>query len=197
MKARETPTRPPSAATLPARGRDARTPTRHKFTQPMHPRMYRFIRSFSAAPIPPLYGEGGRRRRTGGVCPSMEDVMANERARALRKTMTPQEVKLWVHLRRLRPQGLHFRRQPPLEGYILDFVCFKHRLIVEVDGSQHGEAAGLAHDAKRDAHFAAQGFHTLRVWNHEVDANIESVVETIIARARESISAETKGVRHG
>ena len=123
--------------------------------------------------------------------------MANENARALRKTMTPQEVKLWVHLRRLRAQGFHFRRQAPLEGYILDFVCFKQRLIVEVDGSQHGEAAGLAHDAKRDAHFGVPGFLTLRFWNPEIDENLESVVETIIARARESRSAETKGVRHG
>ncbi len=123
--------------------------------------------------------------------------MANERARALRKAMTPQEVKLWVHLRRLHPQGLHFRRQAPLEGYLLDFVCFKHRLIVEVDGSQHGEATGLAHDAKRDAHFASLGFLTLRFWNPEIDENLDGVVETIIARARENRGAQPQEVRHG
>ncbi len=123
--------------------------------------------------------------------------MANEKARALRKAMTPQEVKLWLHLRQLRPQGFHFRRQAPLEGYILDFVCFKHRLIIEVDGSQHGEDIGLAHDARRDAHFAALGFRTLRFWNHEVDANLDGVVETVIARAHENIDAPTQGARHG
>ena len=117
--------------------------------------------------------------------------MANERARALRKAMTPQEVKLWVHLRQLRPQGLHFRRQAPLEGYILDFVCFKHRLIVEVDGGQHGEEAGIAHDRKRDAHFAALGFLTLRFWNADIDKNLDGVVDTIFSHAA------PQGVRHG
>ncbi len=114
--------------------------------------------------------------------------MANAQARALRKAMTPQEVKLWARLRQLRPQGLHFRRQAPLEGYILDFVCFKHRLIVEVDGSQHGEDKGLAHDARRDAFFAARGFRTLRFWNHGIDADLPAVVETIFARARENVA---------
>ena len=117
--------------------------------------------------------------------------MANERAQALRKTMTPQEVKLWVQLRQLSSEGFHFRRQAPLEGYILDFVCFKHRLIVEVDGGQHGFDAGLAHDLRSDAHFTALGFLTLRFWNHDVDMNLDGVVETIFSHA------EPQGVRHG
>ncbi|WP_363347744.1 DUF559 domain-containing protein [Methylocystis echinoides] len=112
--------------------------------------------------------------------------MTVARARALRKTMTPQEVKLWVQLRKLRPEGFHFRRQAPVDGFILDFACFKHRLIVEIDGSQHAEDSGLRHDARRDAHFAAQGFRTLRFWNSEVDLNLHGVVETILARARET-----------
>jgi very-short-patch-repair endonuclease len=59
-------------------------------------------------------------------------------ARALRKRMTPQEAKLWVALRTLRPAGFHFRRQVPIGPYVVDFACLKHRLIVEVDGGQHG-----------------------------------------------------------
>jgi very-short-patch-repair endonuclease len=182
---------PLRGATLPARGRDARPRTRRFAATLVQPRTFGFKHRFDATPIPPLYGEGVARRATGGVRPRKENVMANERARALRKTMTPQEVKLWVCLRRLRPQGFHFRRQAPLEGYILDFVCFKHRLIVEVDGGQHGFDAGLAHDALRDAHFAALGFLTLRFWNHDVDMNLDGVVETIFSHA------ETQGVRHG
>ncbi len=58
-----------------------------------------------------------------------------ERARELRKQMTPQETRLWLRLRALRPQGLHFRRQSPLKGYFLDFVCFERRLVVEIDGA--------------------------------------------------------------
>ena len=111
--------------------------------------------------------------------------MANDRARELRKSMTPQEVKLWVQLRKLRPQGFHFRRQVPLEGDVLDFVCYKYRLIVEADGAQHGEDKGLRHDAKRDALFQSNGFRVLRFWNHEIDSDIVGVVETIIARAKE------------
>ena len=188
---------PLRGATLPTRGRDARPIAQCRAATFVQSRVLGITRPTDATPIPLLYGEGVARRATGGVRPRMENVMANERARALRKTMTPQEVKLWVHLRRLRPQGLHFRRQAPLEGYILDFVCFKHRLIVEVDGSQHGEDSGLAHDAKRDAHFASLGFLTLRFWNPEIDENLESVVETIIARARENRGAQSQEVRHG
>jgi len=47
--------------------------------------------------------------------------------------MTPQEVKLWVHLRSWRQRGFHFRRQSRRDGYIVDFACMKHRLVIEVD----------------------------------------------------------------
>jgi len=114
--------------------------------------------------------------------------MSVARARALRKAMTPQEAKLWAQLRKLRPEGFHFRRQAPVDGFILDFVCFKYRMIVEVDGSQHGNHDGLRRDARRDAHFSASGFHTLRFWNSEVDTNLHGVVETILVRAREQLS---------
>jgi very-short-patch-repair endonuclease len=60
--------------------------------------------------------------------------MANEIARSLRKRMTPQEVKLWVHLRSWRKRGFHFRRQSPRDDFIVDFVCLKQRLVIEVDG---------------------------------------------------------------
>ena len=63
--------------------------------------------------------------------------MANETARRLRKVLTPQEVKVWNHLRSWRKQGFHFRRQSPRHGYIVDFVCMRHHLVVEIDGGQH------------------------------------------------------------
>src|SRR2546423_10270726 len=110
--------------------------------------------------------------------------MANEIARSLRKRMTPQEVKLWVHLRAWRKHGFHFRRQAPREGHIVDFVCLKHRLIVEVDGGQHNFNAHAKRDVKRDNHFASQGFRALRFWNHDVDRNLDGVLETIAAALR-------------
>jgi very-short-patch-repair endonuclease len=105
--------------------------------------------------------------------------MADQLARDLRRSMTPQEVKLWVRLRELRQQGYHFRRQAPRGRYILDFICLRSRLIVEVDGGQHGFDAHAARDAARDAHFTERGFRTLRFWNNEIDRNLDGVVETI------------------
>ena len=109
--------------------------------------------------------------------------MANEMARHLRKTMTPQEVKLWGHLRQLRDQGLHFRRQVPCEGYIIDFACLKSKLMIEIDGAQHGEPRNAREDALRDARLAAAGFKVLRFWNNEVNVNLDSVVEMIYREA--------------
>jgi very-short-patch-repair endonuclease len=109
--------------------------------------------------------------------------MANEAARRLRKTMTPQEVKLWMHLRALKDQGLHFRRQVPRLGYIVDFACLKSRLVIEVDGAQHGETDHSRKDAERDARLLRAGFKVLRFWNNEVNENIDGVVETIYHEA--------------
>jgi very-short-patch-repair endonuclease len=111
--------------------------------------------------------------RSGGV-------MANERARHLRKRLTPQEVKLWVRLRELRALGFHFRRQSPLSSYIVDFECRKARLVVEVDGGQHNLDSGLRADAKRDANLQHDGYRVLRFWNHDVDRNLDGVVSKIL-----------------
>ena len=104
--------------------------------------------------------------------------MANERARHPRQSMTPQEVKLWVHLRSWRSRGYHFRRQDPRDPYIVDFVCRRHRLIVEVDGGQHNESAA---DAIRDRRLTQDGYKVLRFWNNDVLGNLEGVLTTIQA----------------
>jgi len=116
--------------------------------------------------------------------------MANEIARRLRKTMTPQEVKLWVHLRALKKQGFHFRRQVPEEGFIVDFACLKSKLIVEIDGAQHGEDSHQRRDIERDIKLGTAGFKVLRFWNNEVNENFDGVIETIYreALARKSSS---------
>lgn len=106
--------------------------------------------------------------------------MANAIARSLRKRMTPQEVKLWVHLRALREQGFHFRRQAPVGRFIVDFLCRQYRLVVEIDGSQHGYDTGQRADALRDSWLRAQGFRVMRFWNSEVDRNLDGVMETIL-----------------
>lgn len=105
--------------------------------------------------------------------------MANERARKLRKTMTPQEVKLWIHLRSWRAKGFHFRRQAPRYRYIVDFVCLRHRLVIELDGGQHNFSSHAERDRVRDVRFSENGFRVLRFWNNDVDKNLEGVLETI------------------
>src|ERR1043165_2714818 len=93
--------------------------------------------------------------------------MANEIARRLRKTMTRQEVKLWIHLRSWRQRGFHFRRQSPRAGYIVDFVCMKQKLIVELDGGQHNFDEHADKDRIRDRRLTRDGFRVLRFWNNE------------------------------
>jgi len=105
--------------------------------------------------------------------------MANEVARRLRKMMTPQEVKLWVHLREWRNRGFHFRWQRPESGHIVDFVCLKRRLIIELDGGQHAAGSQQFSDQVRDRSFSEKGFRILRFWNSDIDRNLRGVLETI------------------
>jgi len=106
--------------------------------------------------------------------------MANEIARKLRTSMTPQELKLWVHLRKLKIElGHKFRRQVPLRGHIVDFACFDARLVVEVDGSQHGRAEHRARDRSRDESLKRGGFTVLRFWNAEIDRDFDRVLTEI------------------
>ena len=101
-------------------------------------------------------------------------------ARDMRTDSTKAENLLWQALRNRQLDGLKFKRQVPLGGYILDFLCLEARLIVEVDGGQHSESA---RDLERDAYFENQGFRTLRFWNDEVERNMDGVCRTILREA--------------
>jgi very-short-patch-repair endonuclease len=74
-------------------------------------------------------------------------------------------------------------RQAPIDGYIVDFAELGRRLIIEVDGSQHGFEKGEASDRGRDQHFSEAGFRILRFWNHEVDQSMDGVIDNIPAAA--------------
>ena len=106
------------------------------------------------------------------------------RARALRKKMTPAEARLWIHLRELRSEGLHFRRQSPRRGYILDFVCLDRRVIVEVDGASHADEDRARKDRVRDAVLAREGFVTLRYANEAVFTDVGQIVAAVRMRCR-------------
>src|SRR5262245_58259891 len=85
--------------------------------------------------------------------------------RRLRKSMTDAERRLWFSLQRKQLTGLKFRRQHPFGDYVLDFVCLKAKVIVEVDGGQHAENPTT--DTARTAYLERAGFRVLRFWNND------------------------------
>ena len=109
--------------------------------------------------------------------------MANERARRLRRNQTDAEARLWSRLRR-NALGVSFRRQHPLDPYIVDFVCLEARLIIEADGGQHNEERA-EHDARRTAWLREHGYDVLRFWNNDILSNTDGVIEVILGKLTE------------
>ncbi|QEL57804.1 endonuclease domain-containing protein [Chromobacterium paludis] len=106
-------------------------------------------------------------------------------AKTLRQNMTDAERLLWKYLRAHRLNGEKFRRQQPIGPYIVDFVHFGARLIIEADGGQHNESPK---DAMRDVWLQKQGFTIMRFWNHDILQNPGAVFETIW----QTLSAQAK-----
>lgn len=102
-------------------------------------------------------------------------------AKKMRRVMTDAGLKLWNELRAHRLMGLGCRRQFPIAGYIVDFACPEKKLVVEVDGSQHGE--GEARDAVRTRRLEQDGWTVVRFWNDDVIRDIDGVCQHIITFA--------------
>jgi very-short-patch-repair endonuclease len=116
-------------------------------------------------------------------------------AKTLRKALTEPVRRLWWHLRhRLPIHGTHFRRQVPIGAYVADFCCLSARLVVEVDGGQHGTDRNTAYDTQRDATLAAYGFQVLRFTNADVMREIDVVLDTIFAELSLRNCGEEPGV---
>ena len=105
-------------------------------------------------------------------------------ARGMRAAMTDAERKLWWHLRhRLPTPGTHFRRQVQIGRYIADFACHATRIVIEVDGGQHGASATERASAEaRTKVLQANGYQVLRYWNNDVLTNIDGVLEDILRK---------------
>jgi len=88
-------------------------------------------------------------------------------------------MKLWRHLERITTIDTHFRKQVPIGPYIADFACLRARLIIEVDGEQHGHDHQRQHDRAWTRWFEPQGFRVLRFWNGEALNDVESVLDAI------------------
>ena len=100
-----------------------------------------------------------------------------ERAKTLRREQTDAEGLLWRHLSRKQLAGYKFRRQQPIGPYIVDFVCMSQKLVIELDGGQHGEQH--AYDERRDDYLRGKGYRILRFWNNEVFQSCMDVLETV------------------
>ena len=101
-------------------------------------------------------------------------------AKRMRSAPTDAEACLWLHLRAGRFRGFKFKRQQPIGTYIVDFVCFDRRLVIEVDGGQH--IAHAVRDAARTAWLESRGFIVVRFWNDAVLKEANDVLEEILMR---------------
>jgi len=98
-------------------------------------------------------------------------------AKRMRQTSTEAETRLWWHLRAARFRGLKFKRQQPIGDYIVDFICFERKLIVEVDGSQHLDTS--ERDDARTEWLESAGFRVMRFWNDDVLRDAGCVVREL------------------
>jgi very-short-patch-repair endonuclease len=109
--------------------------------------------------------------------PKYKNALTVRRSRLLRKNSTDAERIIWSHLRNKRMMGVKFRREQPFGRYIVDFISFSNKLVIEIDGGQH--ARQKEKDKVRDRFIRQAGFRILRFWNNEVLQNREAVLEVI------------------
>jgi crossover junction endodeoxyribonuclease RuvC len=95
----------------------------------------------------------------------------------LRQDATAVERRVWSRLRAAQLDGLKFRRQEPILGLTVDFVCHERRLVIELDGGQHATATDA--DARRTRLLEQAGFRVLRFWNGDVVENLDGVLDAI------------------
>jgi len=100
-----------------------------------------------------------------------------ERARELRKQMTPSEVKLWVNL--LRDFRYRVLRQRPIDHFIVDFYCPRMKLVIEIDGANHFSENGGEYDKERETILKSYGLKVIRFSNSEIQSHFEEVCKKI------------------
>ena len=102
-----------------------------------------------------------------------------EVARKLRRDQTEAERLLWSKLRRKYVDGVKFRRQEPIGPYVVDFVSFEKKLVIELDGGQHSEESVKQLDEQRSRWLASEGFRVLRFWNNEIFGDVDAALQVI------------------
>ena len=102
--------------------------------------------------------------------------------------MTDAERLLWRALRDSKQPGLHFRKQVPIGPYIADFACHRAKIVIELDGSQHGEPQERRHDADRAAFLESIGYRVIRFPNGDILADFERMAEYILRESKLRVS---------
>jgi very-short-patch-repair endonuclease len=118
-------------------------------------------------------------------------MMNRDFAKQLRHNMTPEEWRLWHAVKAKRLAGAKFRRQVPIGPYVADFVCVSAHLIVELDGSQHGDR--IETDAERTRYLEERGYRVLRFWNNDVMTNLDGVIQKIALALRQKPTSPSSG----
>ncbi|WP_137130414.1 DUF559 domain-containing protein [Rhizobium sp. FY34] len=107
-------------------------------------------------------------------------VRNRQSARRMRRALTEPELKFWNAVRAHRLMGLSFRRQMPIGGYIADFACPDHKLIIEIDGSGHSFDKQIVHDHQRDAVLAELGWQVIRFTSGEIMTHLDDACMHIL-----------------
>ncbi len=100
----------------------------------------------------------------------------------MRVDSTDAEKTLWRRLRGRLLLGRKFYRQKPIPPYIVDFYCYEERLVIELDGGQHADIKSRNYDLRRTHFLEMRGLRVMRIWNGDVLANLEGVLQTIALR---------------
>jgi len=123
---------------------------------------------------------------------------AEPTAKRLRRDSTDAEMNFWQKVRSRQVDGFRFKRQCPVDGYIVDFICPELMLVVEIDGGQHNVSEK---DKVRDEYLASKGLKTIRFWNSDVLTNVDGVLQKLseelisLSSAREAGGGRGQGVR--
>ena len=125
------------------------------------------------------------RRKNSVVVGQRVDPSKLSLAKQFRREVTPAELTLWKALRRNQVDGLHFRRQQVIAGFIVDFYCHAPRLVIEVDGEVH--KSSVRYDQERDRLLESHGFRILRFRNETILTNLSSALAEIRAAAESGL----------
>ncbi|MDQ6757865.1 MAG: class I tRNA ligase family protein, partial [Bacteroidota bacterium] len=147
-------------------------------------------------PLIPAFSPRGEGEKKGAALVpkySVASILQFENAKRMRKEYTEAENILWQHLRN-HSLNAKFRRQHPIDSYIVDFVCLQQKLIIEIDGGYHETEKQKILDDERTKALNEIGFNTIRFTNKEVANSIDIVLQKIKKNLQQNRTAHEGGV---